>query len=117
MTRHLAILCLSSFPGFFAEQGEAQYVVENRAARYEVTSKLGADTGLKYLAYEEVYRRVAAGERLTWTGQPPGLPAGTYDCYPVGGVPHMRLLTPAPQAIAPAPYSPFTQPYCPPGEA
>jgi hypothetical protein len=40
--------------------------------------------------YAEMFARVQRGERLVWTGTPPGMAHGTYDCWLVNGVPHME---------------------------
>lgn len=40
--------------------------------------------------YRDVYARAAAGERLTWTGTPPGMTSGTYTLWFDGAIVVMR---------------------------
>lgn len=42
------------------------------------------------LTYEQVYLRVVKGERVQWTGAPPGLPAGCYECFLQDGKPMLK---------------------------
>lgn len=38
----------------------------------------------KETPYADIYAMVKRGERLSWTGTPPGMPHGTYECWKVG---------------------------------
>lgn len=62
------------------------FTVENKCPAFTVVNKVVplSDT------YADAYARVLAGERLTWTGTPPGMPQGTYECWLEGGLPRME---------------------------
>jgi len=44
----------------------------------------------KAVTYADAYARARSGERVTWTGQPPGMDAGTYTLWLDGGVVVLR---------------------------
>jgi hypothetical protein len=60
-----------------------QFIADVKRPQPKALPKAAPDT------YAALYARVQAGERVTWTGTPPGMAYGTYDCYLSGGRPVM----------------------------